>query len=56
MDDMLRDFVSKTIESLVQIDAELVKLEQAPNDFALPDNIFQLFHALNETRNFIDLT
>ncbi len=32
MDDLLRDFLTETAESIAQVDVEMVKLEQNPND------------------------
>ncbi|HEU0117933.1 MAG TPA: hybrid sensor histidine kinase/response regulator [Alphaproteobacteria bacterium] len=55
MDDLLNDFVSETVESLTQIDAELVRLEQTPNDPELLGSIFRLVHTIKGTCGFIGL-
>ena len=55
MDDLLREFLTETSESLAQLDVELVKLEQNPNDPALLSSIFRLVHTIKGTCGFIGL-
>ena len=40
MDDLLREFLAESGESLAELDVELVQFEQNPNDEALLSNIF----------------
>ena len=42
MDDLLREFVTETNESLDVVDVELVRFEQDPNNAKILDNIFRL--------------
>jgi two-component system chemotaxis sensor kinase CheA len=55
MDDLLREFLTETSESLAVLDVELVKLEQNPNDPELLGNIFRLVHTIKGTCGFIGL-
>jgi two-component system chemotaxis sensor kinase CheA len=55
MDDLLREFLTETSENLGQIDVELVKLEQNPNDPALLGSIFRLVHTIKGTCGFLGL-
>ena len=55
MDDLLREFLTETTESLAVLDVELVKLEQNPNDPELLGNIFRLVHTIKGTCGFIGL-
>jgi two-component system, chemotaxis family, sensor kinase CheA len=55
MDDLLREFLTETTESLTQLDVELVRLEQNPNDPALIGSIFRLVHTIKGTCGFIGL-
>ena len=55
MDDLLVEFLTETSESLDQLDVELVKLEQDPNDPALLSNIFRLVHTIKGTCGFLGL-
>lgn len=55
MDDLLREFLTETSESLAQLDVELVRLEQNPNDPALLSSIFRLVHTIKGTCGFIGL-
>lgn len=56
MDELLRDFLTETNESLEVLDVELVKLEQNPNDHELLGNIFRLFHTVKGTCGFLGLS
>lgn len=55
MDDLLREFLTETSESLSQLDVELVKLEQTPNDPGLLSSIFRLVHTIKGTCGFLGL-
>ena len=55
MDDLLREFVTETNESLEVVDVELVRFEQDPNNVKILDNIFRLVHTIKGTCGFLDL-
>lgn len=55
MDDLLREFLTETAESLDVIDIELVKFEQDPNNAKILDNIFRLVHTIKGTCGFLGL-
>ena len=55
MDDLLRDFVTETNESLDVVDVELVRFEQDPNNAKILDNIFRLVHTIKGTCGFLGL-
>ncbi len=55
MDDLLRDFLTETAESIAKLDVELVKLEQNPNDPELLSDIFRLVHTIKGTCGFLGL-
>ncbi len=55
MDDLLVEFLTESAESLDQLDMELVKLEQDPNDPELLSNIFRLVHTIKGTCGFLGL-
>ena len=44
MDDLLREFLTETSESLDTVDNQLVKFEQEPNNAKILDNVFRLVH------------
>ncbi|MGY3464968.1 chemotaxis protein histidine kinase CheA [Bradyrhizobium sp. LM6.11] len=46
MDDLLREFLTETGESLDTVDNQLVKFEQEPNNAKILDNIFRLVHTI----------
>src|ERR1700691_5396407 len=52
MDDLLREFLTETNESLNLVDAELVRFEQEPNNGAILGNIFRLVHTIKGTCGF----
>lgn len=56
MDDLLTEFLTETVESLDNLDLEIVQLEQNPNDPELLGNIFRLVHTIKGTCGFIGLT
>src|SRR5919201_3211223 len=55
MDDLLREFLTETTESLDVIDVELVRFEQEPNNAKILDNIFRLVHTIKGTCGFLGL-
>jgi two-component system chemotaxis sensor kinase CheA len=55
MDDLLREFLTETSESLERVDAELVRFEQEPNNGAILGNIFRLVHTIKGTCGFLGL-
>jgi len=55
MDDLLREFVTETNESLDVVDVELVRFEQDPNNAQILDNIFRLVHTIKGTCGFLGL-
>jgi two-component system chemotaxis sensor kinase CheA len=55
MDDLLREFVTETNESLDVVDVELVRFEQDPNNAEILDNVFRLVHTIKGTCGFIGL-
>ncbi len=55
MDDLLREFLTETSESLDVVDVELVKFEQEPNNAKILDNIFRLVHTIKGTCGFLGL-
>ena len=55
MDDLLREFVTETNESLDVVDIELVRFEQEPNNAKILDRIFRLVHTIKGTCGFLNL-
>jgi two-component system chemotaxis sensor kinase CheA len=55
MDDLLREFLTETNESLDVVDVELVRFEQEPNNAKILGNIFRLVHTIKGTCGFIGL-
>jgi two-component system, chemotaxis family, sensor kinase CheA len=55
MDDLLREFLTETGESLDVVDVELVRFEQDPNNAAILGNIFRLVHTIKGTCGFLGL-
>src|SRR5690242_16772798 len=55
MDDLLREFLSETAESLEAVDRELVRFEREPNSTGILDNIFRLVHTIKGTCGFLGL-
>src|SRR5947209_2164167 len=49
MDDLLREFLTETSESLDTVDNQLVRFEQDPSDAKILDNIFRLVHTIKGT-------
>src|ERR1700758_1147719 len=55
MDDLLREFLTETNESLDVVDVELVRFEHDPNNAKILDNIFRLVHTIKGTCGFLGL-
>src|SRR5689334_25165404 len=55
MDDLLREFLTETTESLERVDAELVRFEREPNNRDILGNIFRLVHTIKGTCGFLAL-
>ena len=55
MDDLLREFVTETNESIDVVDVELVRFEQEPNNAKILDNVFRLVHTIKGTCGFLGL-
>jgi two-component system chemotaxis sensor kinase CheA len=55
MDDLLREFLTETSESLDVVDVELVKFEADPNNLKVLDNVFRLVHTIKGTCGFLGL-
>src|ERR1700688_707995 len=55
MDDLLREFLTETSESLDTVDNQLVRFEQEPNNAKILDNIFRLVHTIKGTCGFLSL-
>jgi two-component system chemotaxis sensor kinase CheA len=55
MDDLLREFLVETNESLDVADVELVRFEQEPNNAKILANIFRIVHTIKGTCGFIGL-
>src|SRR5579885_2462057 len=55
MDDLLREFVTETNESLDVVDVELVRFEQDPNNAQILGHIFRLVHTIKGTCGFLGL-
>ena len=56
MDDLLRDFLTETFESLDAADLELVRFEKQRHDKDALDKIFRLVHTVKGTGGFLGLT
>src|ERR1700730_17050515 len=55
MDDLLREFLTETSESLDVVDVELVRFEQDPNNEKILANIFRPVHTINGPCGFLGL-
>jgi two-component system chemotaxis sensor kinase CheA len=55
MDDLLREFLTETHESLDTVDNQLVRFEQDANNARILDNIFRLVHTMKGTCGFLGL-
>jgi two-component system chemotaxis sensor kinase CheA len=55
MEDLLKEFLTETSESLDVVDNELVRFEQEPNNAEILGRIFRLVHTIKGTCGFIGL-
>src|SRR3981189_1427510 len=55
MDDLLREFLTETSESLDTVGNQLVRCEPDPNNAKILDNIFRLVHTIKGTCGFLGL-
>jgi two-component system chemotaxis sensor kinase CheA len=55
MDDLLREFLAETGESLAVLDVELVRFERETSDATILSNIFRLMHTIKGTCGFLGL-
>src|ERR1700692_4614497 len=55
MDELLRDFLTETNESIDVVDVELVRFEHDPNNAKILANIFRLVHTIKGTCGFLAL-
>src|SRR4029077_3220170 len=55
MDDLLKEFLVETNESIDVVDVELVRLEQEPNNAEILGNVFRLVHTIKGTCGFLSL-
>src|SRR5262245_49742694 len=55
MDELLRDFLTETNESIDVVDVELVRFEQEPNNAQILSRIFRLVHTIKGTCGFLSL-
>src|SRR5215216_133095 len=55
MDDLLKEFLTETNESLDTVNVELVRFEQDPNNAKILDNIFRLVHTIKGPCGFLGL-
>jgi len=56
MDELLREFLTETAESLDHVDAQLVRFEREPNNARVLSNIFRLVHTIKGTCGFLGLS
>lgn len=55
MDDLLREFLTETNESMAALDVQLIELEQNPNNPELLGSIFRIVHTVKGTCGFLGL-
>jgi two-component system chemotaxis sensor kinase CheA len=55
MDDLLKEFLAETAESLAVLDVELVRFERETSDATILSNIFRLMHTIKGTCGFLGL-
>jgi two-component system chemotaxis sensor kinase CheA len=55
MDELLREFLTETVESLDHVDAQLVRFEREPDNVQVLSNIFRLVHTIKGTCGFLGL-
>jgi two-component system, chemotaxis family, sensor kinase CheA len=55
MDELLRDFLTETMESLDHVDSQVVRLEREPDNGQVLSNILRLVHTIKGTCGFLGL-
>ena len=55
MDELLQEFLTESAENIGELDIELVKLEQTPDDPEMLASIFRLVHTVKGTCGFLGL-
>lgn len=55
MDELLAEFLTETGERLDELDVNIVRFEQEPNDAEMLNTIFRLVHTIKGTCGFIGL-
>ena len=55
MDELLEEFLTETVERLDELDVNLVRFEQEPNDAEMLNAIFRLVHTVKGTCGFLGL-
>ncbi|WP_416898326.1 MAG: chemotaxis protein CheA [Minwuia sp.] len=55
MDDLIVDFIEETMESLAEVELDLVGLEQNPDQPGTIDQLFRIVHTIKGTCSFINL-
>ncbi|MFY9288575.1 MAG: ATP-binding protein [Alphaproteobacteria bacterium] len=55
MDDLLKEFLAETSESMIALDQQLVSLENNPKDSELLNSIFRLMHTIKSSSSFLGL-
>jgi two-component system chemotaxis sensor kinase CheA len=55
MDEILRDFLTETSETIESVDRELVRFEREPNNETVLAHIFRLVHTIKGTCGFLGL-
>lgn len=56
MDDLIPEFIAETQEALSQLDEDMVRLEEVPDDPELLSSIFRVFHTIKGTCGFLNLS
>lgn len=56
MDDLLTEFLTESSENLARLDAEIVQLEQSPDNPELLKSIFRTIHTIKGTCGFLELS
>src|SRR5690348_13646131 len=55
MDDVLREFLTETFETVENVDRQLVQFEREPNNATMLAHIFRLVHTIKGTCGFLGL-
>ncbi|WP_406854598.1 chemotaxis protein CheW [Alsobacter sp. KACC 23698] len=55
MDDVLREFLTETLETVENVDRQLVQFEREPNNATMLAHIFRLVHTIKGTCGFLGL-